>query len=148
MVDPSNIDLSAIGRKRRRFGRSGGQTDSTWDGCLDACDGCDLPCDGCDLPCDLLIGFSLLSALAIRTPSRPARPRASRPAAMGVVAIRAYQKVLSPRLPTACRHTPTCSGYGIDAVRRYGLVTGVRLTAGRISRCNRSVPRGTVDPVP
>ena len=142
MVDPSLIG----GKRRIRSKSGGGEGDSTWDGCFD---GCDLPgCDGCDLPCDLLVGFGLLSALAIRSPSRPPRRRTSRPAALGVVAIRAYQKVLSPRLPTACRHTPTCSSYGIDAVRRYGLVTGTRLTAGRIRRCNRSVPFGTVDVVP
>jgi putative membrane protein insertion efficiency factor len=141
------VDPSLIGGKRKRFqNNNSGGDDHTWDGCFD---GCDLPgCDGCDLPCDLLMGLRLLGALAIRTPSRAPRRRTSGPAAMGVVAIRAYQKMISPRLPTVCRHTPTCSSYGIDAVRRYGLATGTRLTAGRISRCNRSVPRGTVDLVP
>lgn len=148
MVDPSQI-----GGKRRRFrsGNGGGGNDHTFDGCFDGCDlsGCDVPgCDGCDLPCSFLAGFSLLGALAIRRPNRPPRRRPSGPAHIGVAAIRAYQKVISPRLPTACRHTPTCSSYGIDAVRRYGLSTGVRLTADRITRCNRSVPRGMVDPVP
>jgi uncharacterized protein len=144
------VDPSLIGGRRRR-GRSTGGNDP---GAGSACDGCDLPgcdlpgCDGCDLPCDLLLGVSLLGALALRTPRRAPRRRPSGPARAGVMAIRAYQKVLSPRLPTACRHTPSCSSYGIDAVRRYGLATGTRLTAGRISRCTRSVPFGTIDRVP
>ncbi|HWH00360.1 MAG TPA: membrane protein insertion efficiency factor YidD [Pilimelia sp.] len=65
-----------------------------------------------------------------------------------MAAIRGYRRWLSPRLPTRCRHRPTCSGYGLEAVRRYGLVTGARLTAGRIRRCTAEVPRGTADPVP
>ena len=35
-----------------------------------------------------------------------------------------------------------------EAIRRYGLVTGSRLTVGRIGRCTVDTPRGTVDPVP
>ncbi|WP_249024643.1 membrane protein insertion efficiency factor YidD, partial [Couchioplanes caeruleus] len=32
-------------------------------------------------------------------------------------AIRGYRRV-SPRLPTRCRFTPTCSAYGLEAVQR------------------------------
>ncbi|HEY1177877.1 MAG TPA: membrane protein insertion efficiency factor YidD [Phytomonospora sp.] len=66
----------------------------------------------------------------------------------GVAAIRAYQKWLSPRLPFHCRFRPSCSQYGLEAVRAYGLVRGMRLAAGRILRCNGTVRRGTEDRVP
>jgi uncharacterized protein len=142
MVDPSLID----GRRRRR--RRGAQDDSA-----SACDldGCDIPtcdgCDGCDLPCDLF-HLSLLGMIALRVPRRAPRRRVSAPARVGVATIHAYQRFLSARLPTACRHTPTCSEYGLHAVRRYGLATGTRLTADRIARCTATVPFGTADPVP
>jgi len=62
-------------------------------------------------------------------------------------AIKAYRR-LSPRLPTRCRFTPTCSAYGLEAVRRYGTRKGLRLTAGRLLRCRPGIPYGTADPVP
>ena len=65
-----------------------------------------------------------------------------------MAAIRGYQRWLSPHLPTRCRQVPSCSNYGLEAVRRYGLVVGSRLTAARIRRCNPSTPRGTHDLVP
>ncbi|UWZ40224.1 membrane protein insertion efficiency factor YidD [Dactylosporangium roseum] len=65
-----------------------------------------------------------------------------------MVAIRGYQRWLSPHLPTRCRQIPSCSDYGLRAVQWYGLVEGSRLTAARIRRCNPSTPRGTHDPVP
>jgi putative membrane protein insertion efficiency factor len=123
---------------------SGGQNDS-------ACDGIDLPgcdsCDGCDLPCDIF-GLVAFGSLALATPSRAPRRRPTAPARLGVTAIRGYQRWISPRLDVTCRHEPSCSQYGVGAVARYGLVTGSRLTAGRLSRCTRDTPHGTVDPVP
>ncbi|MEV6595904.1 membrane protein insertion efficiency factor YidD [Actinoplanes sp. NPDC051346] len=62
-------------------------------------------------------------------------------------AIRGYRRI-SPRLPTRCRFTPTCSAYGLEAVRRYGSRKGLRLTAGRLRRCRPGVTFGTADPVP
>ncbi|GIG65129.1 membrane protein insertion efficiency factor YidD [Phytomonospora endophytica] len=72
----------------------------------------------------------------------------SAPRWFGIAAIRGYQRWLSPRLPFHCRFRPSCSQYGLDAVRAYGLVRGTRLAAGRILRCNGTVRRGTVDRVP
>lgn len=113
---------------------------------------CDIPgCDGCDVPgcdCNFMLGMSLLGTMAISAPTKQPRASASGPGRAGMVAIRGYQRWLSPHLPTRCRQIPTCSNYGLDAVRRYGLVVGSRLTAARIRRCNPSTPRGTHDPVP
>jgi putative membrane protein insertion efficiency factor len=73
--------------------------------------------------------------------------RAGVPARAGIAAIRAYQRI-SPRLPTRCRYTPTCSRYGLAAIERYGLLTGARLAVLRIHRCTADVGPGTADPLP
>ncbi|GAA4263469.1 membrane protein insertion efficiency factor YidD [Dactylosporangium darangshiense] len=107
---------------------------------------CDL--DFCDCDCSPFMIGSLLSLMAIAAPTRPPRRAASGPGRAGMAAIKGYQRWLSPHLPTRCRQVPTCSNYGLQAVARYGLVEGSRLTAARIRRCNPSTPRGSVDPVP
>jgi putative membrane protein insertion efficiency factor len=58
-----------------------------------------------------------------------------------------YKRFLSPWLPRACRFEPTCSVYAMEAVRRYGLGQGIRLTVGRLLRCH-PFHRGGLDPVP
>lgn len=47
----------------------------------------------------------------------------------------------------SCRHIPTCSNYGIEAIETYGSVKGSFLTLKRVLKCN---PLGTsgYDPVP
>jgi putative membrane protein insertion efficiency factor len=101
-------------------------------------DGCDCDCGICDLALlsDLLLAFSLLG-----------HQRGSRTDAAVTAAIRGYRKI-SPRLPTRCRFTPSCSAYGLAAVQRYGTRRGLRLTAGRLRRCRPGVAYGTADPVP
>ncbi len=47
-----------------------------------------------------------------------------------------YKLVISPILPNACRYTPTCSEYGIQAVRKYGPFKGVRMALKRLSTCH------------
>ena len=61
--------------------------------------------------------------------------------------IRLYQMTLSPALPTSCRFTPTCSQYGLEAIRKYGTLKGGVLTTWRILRCNPFGGHGE-DPVP
>lgn len=60
--------------------------------------------------------------------------------------IRAYQLLLSPILPPACRFQPTCSEYSIDAIRRYGALKGVAMAARRLLKCHPWHPGG-YDPV-
>lgn len=69
------------------------------------------------------------------------------PAKLGALLIRFYQLVISPMFPACCRYVPTCSEYGLIAVRRHGLLKGSWLTLKRILRCR---PGGSVgyDPVP
>jgi putative membrane protein insertion efficiency factor len=46
-----------------------------------------------------------------------------------------------------CRFVPTCSSYSFEAIRTYGLIRGMALTALRLSRCHPLQPGG-MDPVP
>ncbi|MAT89849.1 MAG: membrane protein insertion efficiency factor YidD [Flavobacteriaceae bacterium] len=61
--------------------------------------------------------------------------------------IELYQELLSPILPSTCRYQPTCSHYGIEALREHGLIKGSRLLLKRISRCHPWGGSG-YDPVP
>ena len=61
--------------------------------------------------------------------------------------IRVYQKGISPLLGPSCRYTPTCSQYGLEAFRKYGVFKGFWLTLKRLSRCHPWGGHG-YDPVP
>jgi len=32
-----------------------------------------------------------------------------------------YQRAISPLFSSSCRYTPTCSSYGIEAIKKYGI---------------------------
>ncbi len=50
--------------------------------------------------------------------------------------IKIYQRLISPILPNACRYTPTCSEYGVQAIKKYGAWRGGWKAIKRISRCH------------
>lgn len=60
---------------------------------------------------------------------------------------RLYQLTLSPLLGPSCRFSPSCSHYGIEALKRHGLLAGLWLTVCRIGRCHPWGGSG-LDPVP
>jgi len=64
-----------------------------------------------------------------------------------MAAIRTYQYVLSPWVTQQCKYYPSCSAYGLEAVRLHGAVRGSRLAVWRILRCN-PWSEGGVDYVP
>ncbi|MEM1264234.1 MAG: membrane protein insertion efficiency factor YidD [Pseudomonadota bacterium] len=64
-----------------------------------------------------------------------------------VIAVRGYQRFVSPWFASHCRYQPTCSQYMIDAVERYGAWRGVRLGLRRLGRCHPWGGHG-YDPVP
>jgi putative membrane protein insertion efficiency factor len=63
-----------------------------------------------------------------------------------IVAVRGYQRFISPLYPPVCRFYPTCSGYSIEAVRRHGIVSGLFMALKRIVRCS-PFSNGGYDPV-
>ncbi|MCU6224769.1 membrane protein insertion efficiency factor YidD [Morganella morganii] len=64
-----------------------------------------------------------------------------------ILLIRGYQLVISPLLGPRCRFTPTCSQYGIEALRRFGMIKGGWLTVKRVLKCH-PLHEGGDDPVP
>jgi putative membrane protein insertion efficiency factor len=79
------------------------------------------------------------------TPISQSVAGAPRAAVMGL--IRGYQLVISPMTGPTCKYYPSCSHYGIEAVREHGALVGSALAAWRVLRCNPwSV--GGVDDVP
>lgn len=64
-----------------------------------------------------------------------------------ILPIRFYQIAISPLLPSACRFTPTCSQYAVEALRRHGPLKGGWLALRRICRCHPWGGSG-YDPVP
>lgn len=64
-----------------------------------------------------------------------------------VLLIRVYQLAISPMFPSACRYTPSCSAYGLEALRKHGPIKGLWLTAKRVLSCNPWGGHGH-DPVP
>jgi len=50
--------------------------------------------------------------------------------------VRTYQILISPWLPMACRYTPTCSHYAIEAIQKHGPLKGGWLAAKRLVSCN------------
>jgi hypothetical protein len=75
------------------------------------------------------------------------------PAAILILFIRLYQRVVSPVLPLflgpncGCRFSPTCSRYAAEALRRHGAIAGSWLALRRLVKCTPLHPGGP-DPVP
>ncbi|HEV8151111.1 MAG TPA: membrane protein insertion efficiency factor YidD [Gemmatimonadales bacterium] len=69
------------------------------------------------------------------------------PRRLAMILIRAYQRIVSPALPPACRFSPSCSQYTLEAIERHGILRGGWLGARRLVRCHPFNPGG-FDPVP
>ncbi len=66
---------------------------------------------------------------------------------IGVFLISFYQLVIRPFTFTECRYEPTCSVYGKEAIKKYGLLKGGWMALKRIGRCHPFSKRGPYDPV-
>ena len=53
-----------------------------------------------------------------------------------VAPVRFYQRFISPAIPQRCKYHPSCSQYSVTAIRRYGILRGLVLSAWRLARCN------------
>ena len=65
---------------------------------------------------------------------------------VAIFCIRGYQKLIRPILPPACRFTPSCSKYCIEAIQKKGILIGCLKGLWRIMRCN-PLCKGGYDPV-
>lgn len=63
-------------------------------------------------------------------------------------AIDEYRAHVSPHLRgvVQCRFEPTCSYYGRESIRKYGVIVGGAKTMWRIARCGPWTPLHTQDP--
>lgn len=64
-----------------------------------------------------------------------------------VMVLRAYQLAVSPMLPARCKFHPSCSAYGVDALRTHGPAKGLLLSVARVCRCH-PWQLGGINPVP
>lgn len=65
----------------------------------------------------------------------------------GMGLVRFYQLTLSGFIGNSCRHLPTCSEYGYEAIARHGLWRGGFMALFRVLRCGPGGSHG-FDPVP
>ncbi len=66
---------------------------------------------------------------------------------IAIAFVKFYQYSIRPLLPNACRYTPSCSEYSIEAINKYGALKGSWLGLKRILRCHPWGGHG-YDPVP
>jgi uncharacterized protein len=67
---------------------------------------------------------------------------------VALLPIRAYQRLVSPLLPSSCKYHPTCSEYAALAIREHGLFRGGAMAAWRLLRCNPWSHGGVDYPTP
>lgn len=67
--------------------------------------------------------------------------------AIMIALIRFYQYAISPYLAPSCRYTPSCSVYGVQAIKKHGPIKGGWLTLKRFLSCGPWGGSGH-DPVP
>lgn len=61
---------------------------------------------------------------------------------LALAGIRFYRIFISPLKPPTCRFYPSCSSYTLDAVSRYGALSGLWLGLKRLARCHPWHPGG------
>ena len=71
----------------------------------------------------------------------------SLPSYLLIALVKFYKNIISPWLPMACRYTPTCSEYAMEALKKHGALNGGWLSIKRILSCNPWGGHGH-DPVP
>ena len=63
-----------------------------------------------------------------------------------IFCLRIYKRWISPMLPAACRFSPTCSEYMMEAVEKHGVALGIWMGLKRLGRCH-PFHQGGFDPV-
>ena len=65
---------------------------------------------------------------------------------LALTILRIYKRWISPALPSACRFSPTCSEYMMEAIERHGTLRGIGMGLRRLLRCH-PFHQGGFDPV-
>lgn len=71
-----------------------------------------------------------------------------------LLAIKIYQKTLSPDhgilqeffYQGVCKFRPTCSEYAYEAINKFGIIKGIRLSIARLAKCH-PYSHGGYDPI-
>lgn len=54
-----------------------------------------------------------------------------------------YQQVISPQISASCVYETSCSRFSRIAIKKYGIIKGIALTADRLSRCTHNAVEET-----
>jgi len=54
-----------------------------------------------------------------------------------------YQQVISPQISASCVYETSCSRFSRIAIKKFGVIKGIALTADRLSRCTHSAAEET-----
>jgi len=109
--------------------------------------------------CSLLSFYSVLSCypssdtselefILSNNPIQDAPRIATKHAHIGIPTgmIRFYQLFISTQDKPVCNFIPSCSQFGIDSLREFGVIRGILLASDRLQRCNGlSVPYYKLD---
>ncbi|HEY5609930.1 MAG TPA: membrane protein insertion efficiency factor YidD [Thermoanaerobaculia bacterium] len=89
--------------------------------------------------------IAIAAVVAVHDASTPVNRQMTTRMAIG--SIEQYRRHISPRMQgvVRCRFQPSCSAYGLEAVKRYGAFRGGWRAMKRVARCTPATPMGTVD---
>ncbi len=100
------------------------------------------PCAPCS-PSDELFGKGTVFERSVQRTT----PKDSKMNRFIVYLIQLYKKWISPMLPAACRFSPTCSEYAMQAFQSYPFFIALYLSTRRLLRCH-PLSEGYEDPLP
>lgn len=81
-------------------------------------------------------GFAALQEAVAKTDRYSASLVSRFLAASLIMLVDAYRRLVSPLLGPHCRFHPTCSQYALEAIRRYGPLSGSARAVARLARCH------------
>ena len=98
-----------------------------------------LPCRSSSAQESTELGFILsCNPIEIAPEAAKARVHLSTPGVKTLLvgAIRFYQLFISTQDAPSCNFVPSCSRFGVETIRRLGVIRGILLTSDRLQRCN------------
>ena len=62
--------------------------------------------------------------------------------------VKSYKYMISGFFPNACRFSPSCSNYTIEALQKHGVCIGCGLAIKRLLKCHPFYNKTNYDPIP